>query len=144
MLFAEFLKTMRTEIVNRRQLQLQSIISAPKKRSKYGVRHDAQGKEARIADGILFDSKRECQRYCTLRTLEKVGKIQWLRMQVEFVLNVNGIRVGKYICDFMYFDCESGKTIVEDVKTKATITPAAKIKLQLMKALYDIDVLITG
>jgi hypothetical protein len=57
-----------------------------RKSSKYGVRTDARGKRERTIDGILFASKRECQRYLDLRLLEKAGKIRSLVLQPSLAL----------------------------------------------------------
>lgn len=37
-------------------------------------------------DGIKFDSKKESQRYCELKMLERAGQISDLQLQVEFIL----------------------------------------------------------
>lgn len=73
-------------------------------------------------DGIVFDSKREADRYCELRLLERAGVIKDLRRQVRFelvpgyVLNGKTIRPVSYVADFVYVDKMSGEEIVEDAK----------------------------
>ncbi len=78
-------------------------------------------------DGILFDSKKECNRYCELKLLERAKIISELELQKNFELqpkykNNNGenIRAINYICDFFYYDNEKKQYIVEDVKSIAT------------------------
>ena len=72
--------------------------------------------------GITFDSKREANRYCELRLLEMAGKIKYLRLQHQFVLqppfrkNGKTIRAITYVADFVYYDLERSKIVVEDVK----------------------------
>ena len=72
--------------------------------------------------GITFDSKKEANRYCELRLLEMAGKIKDLELQYQFVLqppfkkNGKTIRAITYIADFVYFDLERKKIVVEDVK----------------------------
>ena len=72
--------------------------------------------------GITFDSKKEANRFCQLRLLEKAGKIKDLRLQHPFVLqplfkkNGKTIRAITYIADFVYYDLEKMKIVVEDVK----------------------------
>lgn len=95
-----------------------------------------------VADGIRFASKAEYRRYCDLRLLERAKRIEALELQPTYALGVNGFHVCKYIADFRYR--EGGKLIVEDVKSKATLTPECKIKLKLMKGCHGIDVLLTG
>ena len=103
-----------------------------------------------VADGIAFDSKKEYQRYCELKMLEKAGEISDLRLQVPFELippqyeyyeryGKSGKRLkdGKrlleravtYKADFVYI--EDGKTIVEDAKGLRMVEYVIKRKLML-------------
>ena len=88
-----------------------------------------------MIDGIVFDSKRERQRYCELKLLEKAGKIKDLSLQHKFELQPsfkkNGITFRKitYIADFVYFDLERMKIVVEDVKGFKTKEYQLKKKL---------------
>ena len=73
-------------------------------------------------DGITFDSKKEANRYCELKLLEKAGKIKDLKLQHKFELQPLFKKSGKtyrpiyYIADFTYFDLERMRNVVEDVK----------------------------
>lgn len=69
-----------------------------------------------ILDGMVFDSRREANRYAELKLLQRAGKIKNLRRQVPFELipSQDGEMAVKYIADFVYE--ENGKEIVEDVK----------------------------
>ena len=87
-------------------------------------------------DGITFDSKRESIRYCELKLLAKAKKIQNLRLQLPYVIRVNGEKICKYIADFVYV--EDGQEIVEDVKGMRTREYVLKRKL--MKAVFGIDI----
>lgn len=88
-----------------------------------------------IVDGITFDSKREAQRYCELKMLEKAGKIVNLELQFSFQLqppyrkNGKTIRAINYIADFVYQDARSLKIVVEDVKGFKTKEYLLKKKL---------------
>ena len=89
-------------------------------------------------DGKTFDSQKEARRYQELRWLLRQGLISDLRLQVPFELIPSQWRDGKlaerpvkYIADFVYMD-ENGETVVEDVKSKATMTPQYIIKRKLM------------
>lgn len=94
-------------------------------------------------DGIIFDSKKEAQRYAILREMERCGVIGDLRRQVRFVL-IKGLRWSDgrkhrdtvYVADFTYID--NGKLVVEDVK--GFKTPVYKIKKELMKAVHHIEI----
>jgi hypothetical protein len=103
-----------------------------------------------IVDGIVFDSRKEANRYKELVLLQKVGEISHLELQKEYELvpaqyaNVpqygkNGNRIKdkrvclekavKYKADFVYE--ENGKTIVEDTKGMKTKDYIIKRKLML-------------
>lgn len=86
-------------------------------------------------DGITFDSKKEANRYCELKLLERAGQIQNLQRQVPFVLIPKQVRDGKvierpvvYKADFVY--TENGQEVVEDVK--GVYTKEYRIKKKLM------------
>ena len=86
-------------------------------------------------DGIVFDSKREAQRYAELQILQRAGKIRDLSMQVEFELipKQDGERACKYKADFVYHMADNGKMVVEDVKGKRTREYIIKRKLMLWR-----------
>lgn len=87
-----------------------------------------------MAGCLLFDSKREARRHTQLQLLQAAGAIRDLQRQVKFVLipaqrepdtigPKGGRKQGKllerecaYIADFVYTDCATGETVVEDVK----------------------------
>ncbi|WP_392435338.1 DUF1064 domain-containing protein [Finegoldia magna] len=94
-----------------------------------------------VVDGIKFDSKREAERYCELKLLEKAKEIRNLVLQPRFLLqdeffDKNEIKHKKieYVADFMYID-KCGKTIVEDVK--GVLTDVYKIKKKMFLKKYD-------
>ena len=100
-----------------------------------------------VVNGMVFDSKKEAKRYSELVLLERAGKIQGLRRQVEFILipaqhepntvgKRGGIKKGKvierkcsYIADFVYV--ENGRVVVEDTKGMRTTDYVIKRKLML-------------
>ena len=96
-------------------------------------------------DGIVFDSQAEAARYIELRTLENLGAIKDLALQVPFVL-VKGERWSDgrkrkdivYKADFVYTYTDNGETVVEDVK--GFRTEAYKIKRALMKKFYNVEI----
>ena len=84
-------------------------------------------------DGIKFDSRKEAKRYQELKLLEKAKVIKDLRLQVPFVIiekSEHG-RAIRYIADFVYYDNEKGKEIIED--TKGFRTDVYKLKKRLME-----------
>lgn len=100
-------------------------------RSKYGNRKCTM-------DGISFDSVKEMNRYCDLKFMLMAGEITDLEVHKPYELQeafraADGkwIRAITYEADFVYKD-KDGKTIIEDVKSKATKTPAYNIKKKMM------------
>ena len=93
-------------------------------------------------DGISFPSKLEAVRYRQLKTLQNAGEIKDLKLQVEFVINrgykdaVTGekMRAVMYVADFVYFDMQTKRLIVED--TKGVETPVFKNKWRQCRELY--------
>lgn len=88
-------------------------------------------------DGIKFDSKKEYKRYTELKLLERGGLIHDLRLQVPFELvpaQPGGLRSERpltYVADFVYFDKEKGRQVIED--TKGVKTDLYIVKRKLMK-----------
>ena len=90
-------------------------------------------------DGIVFDSKKEANRYQELLLLEKAGEIEDLRRQVKYVLvpsqkDDRGKLIERevsYMADFVYFDCRASEYVVEDTKGFKTKDYIIKRKLML-------------
>lgn len=121
------------------------------------MRNKYHARKCYVGD-MVFDSRKERNRYYELCLLEKAGKITNLRRQVKYVLiptqyetfarysNKTGKRLkdGKkliekecaYIADFVYE--ENGQTIVED--TKGCKTKEYIIKRKLMFYVYCIRI----
>lgn len=89
-------------------------------------------------DGILFDSKKEANRYYELKLLEKAGEISDLSRQVPFIIVPKSEygRELKYVADFAYK--ENGEMVVEDVKSPASRTPVYMLKKRLIAERYGI------
>lgn len=101
-----------------------------------------------------YASKKEAGRAVELKLMERAGLITELREQVVYVLAPSVVIQGRkrpalrYVADFVYWRLDSDKTkwpngewIVED--TKGFMTPVFKLKRHLMKAVLNIDILIT-
>ena len=97
-------------------------------------------------NGEKFDSKKEFTRYQELLLLQRAGKISRLERQVKIILlppqrDEKGKvieRAVTYIADFVYFDIEQDKTIVED--TKGYKTPEYILKRKMMLYLNHIRI----
>ena len=92
-------------------------------------------------DGYTFDSKKEGNRYLELTYLLAAGKIKDLELQKQYELQESFVNAetGKrerpiyYKADFVYFDIERDKTVIEDVKSPATReNPVYQIKRKMM------------
>lgn len=121
-------------------------------RSKYG------NKKAKAGD-LVFDSRKERDRYLKLSLLMKAGEISDLRRQVSYEL-IPAIyetvekqmktktkmvqrcvqRAVHYVADFVYKDKE-GNEIVEDVKgSTKMLTPEFCLKMKLMRHVHGIQI----
>ncbi len=89
-----------------------------------------------VVDGIKFDSQREASRYGALKIMQAAKVISDLRLQVPYVITVNGLKICEYVADFVYID--KGREVVEDVKGMKT--PTYNLKKKLMKAVHGIEI----
>jgi hypothetical protein len=113
--------------------------------------------KTKTSDGIVFDSRKEAQRWEQLLLLQKAGKIVELQRQVEYELLPNQYetyerisKTGKrlkdekrlaerrvcYVADFVY--TKDGETVVEDTKSPVTRTKDYIIKRKLMRHIHGI------
>ena len=104
-----------------------------------------------VLDGIIFDSRKEAQRYSELLLLQRAKEISCLARQRKYVLipaqyeyyerfgkRGQELQPGKrliekecaYIADFVYVD-KDGKLVVEDAKGMKTKDYIIKRKLML-------------
>lgn len=99
-------------------------------------------------DGIIFDSIKEANRYCVLRTRLNMGKIKDLRLQPSFRISkgcvdpATGRKMSprKYCADFSYIIVATGENIVEDVKSVITAKNSTyRLKRQLFLEIYGND-----
>lgn len=96
---------------------------------------------------IRFSSKKERDRYITLKQLEKAGIIKELELQPKFLLLDTIHYKDKtypktyYKADFKYFDKEKGKYIIEDIKSPITAKDKVyRLKIKMLLAKYpDIE-----
>ena len=98
-------------------------------------------------ENIVFDSKKEAQRYCELKLLENKGEISQLQRQVPFELIPAEVGADKkklrsiiYLADFVYLTEKDGvsQKHIEDVK--GVKTAVYRLKKRLMWHLYRISI----
>ncbi len=93
-----------------------------------------------VVDGERFDSKREADRYRSLKDDLTAGRIRDLEIHPRFPLVVHGESCGDYVADFSYLT-RDGQPVVEDVKSAATRKlPTYRLKAKLLWALYGLRV----
>lgn len=96
---------------------------------------------------LHFDSRKEAERYETLKLLLTAGEIRDLRLQQEFTLieayttpKGKRVRAERYKADFAYYT-RDGRYVVEDVKGgTATKTKTYEIKKKQMLDKYGIEI----
>jgi hypothetical protein len=100
-----------------------------------------RNKPFRDAAGVYWHSRKEYRHWLVLRAAEAAGLIRGLRRQVKYVLLVNGIEVGSYVADFTFFDAETDRVVVQDVKSPATRKlPLYRLKKALLRAVWGLTV----
>lgn len=92
-----------------------------------------------VIGDMTFDSKGEAARYVVLKAREDAGQITDLQRQTSYRLTVNGVKICDYRPDFEYV-LEDRTHVVEDFKSKATITPTFNLKKKLMFAVHGITI----
>ena len=91
-------------------------------------------------DGWTFQSRAEATRYGELKLMVKAGIITDLAVHPTWDLPVNGMIVARYVADFCYWDVETGRLTVEDVKSEPTKTPVYRLKKKLMLAIHGLTI----
>lgn len=113
----------------------------PKKKNKYKAIKTA-------VDGIIFDSGKEANRYIDLKRLERSGLVTDIVVHPKYWLSINdkpillrseGYPHGRratFKPDFQYLRLSDNKTVVEDVKSKATRTEAYILRKGIFELMY--------
>jgi hypothetical protein len=89
-------------------------------------------------DGITFDSLSEAKRYGELKIEAMAGVIADLLVHQRFCLDVNGVHICDYESDFSYR--RNGRLVVEDVKSRPTVTRLYRVKKKLMRAIHGVEI----
>lgn len=93
------------------------------------------GNKKIVVDGEEFDSQLEANRWYELKLLQRAKQIKDLRRQIRFELQSSYKKNGKtiqsinYIADFVYYDLNKKKVVVEDTKGFKTETYKLKKKI---------------
>ena len=92
-------------------------------------------------DGDYFHSKGELNRFLQLKLLQDKGEIEDLHRQASIRITINGELFRTYVADFRYYVKDALVPTYEDFK--GFDTPVSKMKRDLIKLLYNIDILVT-
>jgi hypothetical protein len=100
-----------------------------------------RNKPFRDRAGVYWHSRKEYRHWLVLRAAEAAGLVRDLRRQVRYRLTVNGVEVGSYVADFVFFDPETDRVVVQDVKSPATRKlPLYRLKKALLRAVWGLAV----
>lgn len=127
------------------------------------MRNNKYGAKKCQYNGIVFDSKKEMQRYQELLLMQRAGEIKDLELQKKYLLipaqedpdapvtyYTRGEKKGQpkprkileapctYIADFVYYDVRKNETVVEDAKGMRL--KEYKIKRKLMLYVHKIKI----
>ena len=95
----------------------------------------------RTIDGIVFASKREAARYSQLKLAEKAKLIKNLELQPSYPVEINGEHYCTYTPDFRYVEAETGKLIIEEVKSTGTMRdPAYRLRKKAAELFHGIEI----
>jgi len=106
--------------------------------SKWPAKRKYKNKKV-VCDGHTFDSLKEKMWYQKYKLMQEQGIIKDLKLQPKYILQESFRYEGKhnraitYLADFQFYDVESGKTFVVDVKGYKTEVYKIKRKLLLYK-----------
>lgn len=89
-------------------------------------------------DGELakMPSKLEASVWLRLLEAERRGQISGLRTQVVWPIEINGAKIGRYTCDFM-FERQGRQRVVD---SKGMDTPDSKFRRRIVEAIYGIEI----
>ena len=111
--------------------------------TRYGKYNKYNAKKTEFM-GFKFDSKWEAERYGQLASMALAGVVKDLERQVKYEIVVNNYKICRYVADFSYTLIHENGTeekIVEDAK--GVQTTDFKLKMKLMKAVFNIDIKIS-
>jgi hypothetical protein len=86
-----------------------------------------------VLDGHRFDSRLEARYYATLQLEQRIGAVLEIRRQPNYLLEVNGVWVGRYVADYEVVRADGEIQVVD---CKGFRTQTYKLKRRLFEALY--------
>lgn len=114
--------------------------------------HKMGGARGAWCDGYYFQSAKELRRYQELKLAREAKTITELTVHPHTDIVIGDVKICRVVCDFSYWDEQTQKMIVEDVKDErrgrdgkikfTTDTTLSKIKQRLMLAVAGIEITI--
>ncbi len=113
---------------------LEGIISNDRNKSE----HKYHAKVTECLHGHKHDSRKEAMWCLKLHELEKEGKISLLVCEPRVLIIVNNIKICEHLPDFIYFDHNTNRKTILDVKGdwEGGQRPEWKLKYKLCRAIY--------
>lgn len=91
-------------------------------------------------NSIEFDSELEGAFYMYLCSLEAKGLVRDIKCQIPMFLMASCPKLGKYTCDFQYFDVTKNKTVLLEIKSSQTFAESSfPLRMKLL-ALEGIEI----
>jgi hypothetical protein len=88
-------------------------------------------------NGIKFDSRREADKWRELEILRRSGILISVERQVAFLIIHNGVKICKYVADFVTVNRQGVKVVID---VKGFKTPVYRLKKKLVRAFYGIEI----
>lgn len=87
-------------------------------------------------DGFFYDSIKEANKARDLKFLKLGGEIKGWKRQFPLRLDVKGVHICTYVCDFLVTHNDGSEELIE-IKSEATAKlPVFRIKWKLATAIY--------
>ncbi len=100
-------------------------------------RKNKYGNKKTVYNGIKYDSKKEAEYAFRLDVLKKSGEVNRWERQINYKLEVQGIKICSYRLDFKVYYSDGR---IEYVDVKGYRTTEYKIKAKLMRACHGIQI----
>lgn len=96
------------------------------------------GNKKTVVDGITFASKKEAEYYGYLKLRVKAKEILSFELQYKLPIEINGVKVCTYICDFKINHLSEEEEFID---VKGFKTPEYRLKKKLVLAWLGIEII---
>lgn len=88
-------------------------------------------------DGITFDSIKESKKYLELKMLQRCKCIVNFECQVKFPIMFDGKLICNYICDFVVYNLDGTRQIID---VKGVKTSIYNLKKKMMRIINGLEI----